>query len=268
MKIKTNLLTICACILSFIGFFSCKKDSSNLTTFNRSGSVTNAVADTTSDSTLKKGLIAWYTFNEGDLSDQSGNGNNIVFCNAKTTTGKNGIQRTAYLFNGHGSYMQVPNSSSLNPSSQITLVVLFKPKGYYTGSEENTRIFMKGIDDQSNGDYFLGYNTNGVLYGTYGNNQFESAGASSPANFLQLNNWYRLIYTFNGSVSKLYINGTLVNKVTETAVFTPNTSPLRIGKTGRTDFPYFFNGVIDEIRIYNTGLTATQVSKVNSKLGQ
>lgn len=266
MKSKTRILTICTCIL--ITLFSCKKDNSDLISAVNAGNVDNAIADTTNDSTLTNALVAWYTFNGGDLSDQSGNGNNIVFCNATTTIGKKGIQRTAYLFNGHGNYMQVPNSSSLNPSSQITLAVLFKPKGYYTGASGNTRIFMKGNDDQSNGDYFLGFNTSAVLYGTYGDNQFQSAGVSSSAYSFQLNKWYKLIYTFNGSVAKLYINGALVNKVEETAIFTPNNSPLRIGKTGRTDFPYFFNGAIDEIRIYNAGLTGSQVLKVNSQLGQ
>ena len=157
-------------LITGILFFSCEKESPNNVAIN-AGTTENAAADSTGDSSLLNGLVAWYPFN-GDLSDHSGNGNNIVFCNAKTTSGKKGVQRTAYLFNGTGNYMQVPNSSSLNPS-QITLAVLFKPKGYYAGADGSTRILMKGADDQSNGIYFLGYKDNGVLYGTYGDNQFE-----------------------------------------------------------------------------------------------
>lgn len=262
MKSKTQLATISVCMMfTFFIFFSCKKDNSDLKPLTASN-VENSIADSASDTSL----VAWYTFNEGDLSDHSGKGNNIIFCNAHPATGKKGVPHTAYLFNGQGNYMQVPNSSSLNPSSQITIAVLFKPKGYYSGI--TTRILMKGMDDQSNGDYFLGYNSNGSIYGTYGDNQFQSAGISTSTNLLELNKWYKLIYTFNGTVAKLYINGSLVNKVTETAVFTPNTFPLRIGKTGRTDFPYFFNGVIDEIRVYNAGLTYSQVETLNSQLGQ
>jgi hypothetical protein len=60
----------------------------------------------------------------------------------------------------------------------------------------------------------------------------------------------------------------LINKLKKAATFTPNASPLRIGKTGRADYPFWFNGVIDEIRVYNIALTASQVSKVDSELGQ
>ena len=106
------------------------------------------------------------------------------------------------------------------------------------------------------------------MYGTYGDNQYESAGITTPTGALQLNTWYKLIYTYDGSQAKRYIGGKLVSTVTEGAAFTPNTSPLRIGKTGRTDYPYFFNGIIDEIRIYNTALTASQVKTLNTQLGQ
>lgn len=262
MKSKTKIsIVFLALIIVSAQMVSCKKDSSSIENSASAAIVDNAVADSISDTSL----IAWYTFDNGDLSDHSGNGNNIVFCNAQTTSGKKGTPRSAYLFNGKGNYMQVPNSTSLNPSSQISFAVLFKPKGFY--SVNTTRIFMKGMDDQSDGDYYAGYNSDGTLYGTYGNNQYQSAGVSSPVNSIQLNNWYKLVYTYNGTVAKLYINNKLVSKVTESAVFTPNTFPLRIGKTGRTDFPYYFNGVIDEIRIYNVGLTASQVATVNSELG-
>lgn len=262
MKSKTQF-SIAYFFLSIIviNLTSCKKDSASISSAN-ANNINNAVADSIADSSL----IAWYTFNNGSLTDQSGNGNNIVFSNAKTTSGKKGTPRSAYLFNGTDSYMEVANSSSLNPSSQISIVILFKPKGYYSGS--TTRILMKGMDDQSNGDYFLGYNTDGTLYGTYGDNQFQSNGANSPANSFQLNKWYKLVYTYNGAVGKLFINDNMVSKVPKTAVFTPNTFALRIGKTGRTDFPYFFNGVIDEIRIYKTALTGAQVAAVDSQLGQ
>jgi hypothetical protein len=75
------------------------------------------------------------------------------------------------------------------------------------------------------------------------------------------------VYTYDGNVGKLYLNDSLVRKVTSTATFNPNSSPLRIGVTGRYDYPFWYNGVIDEIRIYNTALSRKQVSNVDSTLG-
>lgn len=262
MKTKNQTWTICLCLTVILfQFASCKKENAELIT---SANPEHEDAEVTA---LNSKLVAWYPFN-GDVLDHSGNNNNVDFNNATPTVGKKGVSNTAYLFNGTSNYMTVPNSASLNPSSEITLVALFKPNGFYTGNGEQSRIFMKGIDDQSNGDYFLGFLNTGNAYGTYGDNQFESNGVGSGDNVIKLDKWYKLVYTYNGSVGRLYINGFLVNKVEKTATFTPNYSILRIGTTGRSDYPYWFNGVIDEIRIYNSALTPLQVLKVSYVLGR
>jgi hypothetical protein len=263
MKTKTRLFVPLACltVLSFL-MFSCKKESAT----------TAAVAATNNlnpeDVAAKSNLVAWYKFTNGNTGDFSGSNNHLSPHNVTLATDYMGRPNNAYAFNGTSSYMQAPNSSSLNPSSAISLVALFKPTGFYTGEGETSRILMKGADDQSNGDYFLGYYNTGQIYGTYGDNQFNSNGVGSPEGYLQLNTWYKLIYTYDGSVGRLYVDGTLVGGESKVATFTANNSPLRIGKTGRSDFPYFFNGVIDEIRIYNTALTNNQVKKVDAQLGQ
>ncbi len=263
MKSKTQTIAalIGIAVLS-MQFIACTKQEDVTANLN-SEEVSNATA-----SVSNANLIAWYKFTKGNTADYSGNNNHLTAFNATLDTDYMGRPKNAYYFNGFSSYMQVPNSSSLNPSSKISLVALFKPKGYYTGPGATSRILMKGTDDQTNGDYFLGFNNTGDFYGTYGDNQSQSNGVGSPLNLLNLNTWYKLVYTYDGRVGKLYVNDVLVNKVVATATFTPNSDPLNIGKTGRSDFPYFFNGVIDEIRIYNIALTAGQVIKVDSQLGK
>jgi len=240
-------------------FFSCSKDSV-------SGKVNDANNSDAIEG-VRPNLVAWYKFTNGNTADYSGNNNHLKQHNVALTTDYMGRPNNAYYFDGSSSFMQTGNSASLNPP-KITLMALFKPTGYYLGNGAASRILMKGVDDQSNGDYFLGFYNNGVMYGTYGDNQFQSNGVGSAENALQLNNWYKLVYTYDGSVGKLYINDVLVNESAKTAIFTPNISPLRIGKTGRTDFPYWFNGTIDEIRIYNIALSASQVAKIDAQMGQ
>jgi hypothetical protein len=258
-KTQTTAIVICFAVLS-MQFISCKKE--NVSAISNAGSVDLAV-----QTVGKANLVAWYKFTKGYTVDYSGHNNHLLPHNVTLATDYMGRPDNAYYFNGYSSFMQAANSSSLNPS-KITLAALIKPTGLYTGTGAASRILMKGVDDQSNGDYFLGFYNTGSFYGAYGNNQYQSNGVAGPANFLQLNNWYKLVYTYNGSVGKLYINDVLAGQSNKIATFTPNTSPLRIGKTGRTDYPYWFNGVIDEIRIYNIALNAAQVVRMESELGQ
>ncbi len=260
MKIKTQTLAIVAIVtITSFQFFSCKKDDM----------VTSPAVATSdiSDVVAKQNLVAWYKFNNGSTADISGKNNHLAPYNVTSTAGYSGKANTAFAFNGaKNSFMKAANSSSLNPS-EISIVVLFKPEGFYDGDGAQSRILMKGTDDQSNGLYFLGFYNNGTAYGTYGNNQYQSLGASSLENTILLNNWYKMVYTYNGEKAKLYINDNLAGMTTGTATFTQNNSPLRIGKTGRSDFPFCFNGVIDEIRIYNIALNKNQVIKVDADLG-
>jgi len=259
-KFKPNLITrmkpklYFPCLLLLIQLVACKKENTS----------TNPDLKTV---TAKENLVAWYKFTNGNTADYSDSNNHLTAYNATPTTDYKGRPNNAYAFNGFNSYMQATNSNSLSPS-KITLAALIKPEGYYTGSGSASRILMKGADDQSNGVYFLGFYNTGSFYGTYGDNQHQSNGVITADNSLQLNTWYKLIYTYDGSIGKLYINGTLVNQTNSTAAFTPNSDFLRVGVTGRSDYPYWFNGVIDEIRIYNIDLTQDQVVDVAIELGE
>jgi hypothetical protein len=260
MRLKTQTLAIAA-IMAVASFqlFSCQKDESAATAVSSS---------TVSDAVAKQNLVAWYKFNGGNTGDYSGYNNHLLPYSVISDAGISEKPNTAFTFTGKkNSYMKAANSSSLNPT-QISIAVLFKPNGYYSGDGSSTRILMKGTDDQSNGVYFLGFHNDGTAYGNYGDNQYQSIGVHSDPNVIQLNQWYKMVYTYNGKKGKLYINDALVGVTEGTASFTPNNTPLRIGKTGRSDFPYDFNGTIDEIRIYKIALTAAQVSKVDAELGK
>ena len=82
---------------------------------------------------------------------------------------------------------------------------------------------------------------------------------------LNNNTWYHLIFTWDGTTNanglKLYINGILDKQATSTVSGEINSSrDLGIGtelSLGAT----FFNGSIDNVRIYNKALTATEVKK-------
>ena len=62
--------------------------------------------------------------------------------------------------------------------------------------------------------------------------------------------WHRL---------NLYINGTLVATTKDSATPVTNTTPVRIGDVGSSDY---FNGTIRDARVYNAALTSSEVSEL------
>ncbi len=256
-KTQTAAFTVCIAVLS-MQFIACKKEIAKSTAVTTSS---------TEQVIARPNLAAWYKFTNGNTADYSGNNNHLKGHHVKLAADMMGRPNNAYAFNGFSSFMEAANSSSLNPST-ITIAALVQPVGFYGGNGAQSRILMKGVDDQSNGDYFIGFHNTGSIFGTYGDNQFQSNGVATSDNFLQLNQWYKIVYTYDGAVGKLYLNDSLVGENTKVAAFNPNTDRLRIGKTGRTDYPFWFNGVIDEIRIYNIALTKNQVTKLDAEIGQ
>lgn len=224
---------------------------------------------------LKCGLVAYYNFNNGNLNDSSGNGNNITFNNATPTTDRFGNPNNAYLFNGTSNYMSVPNSPSLNPNS-ITLFAIFKPNGFYSIQCHGNSILQKGTVDNENGWYFLRYNdtldncvnpvdtAQEIVYGTYGDNSnFGAATTAYSPNPIHTGTWYTVAYTYDGTTARFYVNGVFVQSRVKSDAFTPNTDDLFIGYSPENGGQYWVNGVIDEIRIYNQALCPGAIAQLS-----
>jgi len=277
-KIK-NFVPLIAIFLIPQLFISCQKNN-ELTGSMNANSVDNSVHTLPADSSL----VAWYPFHHGKLVDKSGHGNRIVFCSATPVLSRSGQDSGAYYFDGTSSFMKVNNSPSLNPTTSITLAVLIKPMGFYQGNCHGNKILTKGYDDDhTDGRYTLGfddqpfYNYDGCgkpvkenrqnFFARYGNSGAVATG-TTDTDYVQVDKWYTVVFTYDGSVSKLYINDQLANTSTGSTIFTPTGYDLFIGKMQRPDFPYYFNGIIDEIRIYNRALSSDEVIELNTLMGQ
>ena len=270
MKIIKSLLTFLA--IAPLLFFtqtnlsSCEKEIIHDTI---------VVHDTVSCYDLKDGLVAHYNFNNGSLSDSSGNNNHITFNNAVPTADRFGKPNNAYLFNGTSSYMKVDNSTSLNPQGKISLMAIVKLNGFYTGPCHSNQILKKGFSDQRDGIYGLrispiGQECNAVTdiskeraWGYYGNNQFSQASAIDTTTAIQTGSWYNIIYVYDGTKTELYVNGVLKYSKQVSSPFTPNTDGLFIGRAENPQYPYWLNGIVDEIRIYNRALYLGEVKSLN-----
>jgi hypothetical protein len=236
---------------------------------------TTVVVDSIYDT--RTGLVAYYTFTGGSLHDSSGNGNDIFYNSASQTADRFGNPGNAFLFDGASSYMQVHNSLSLNPNN-ITLMAIIKVNAFNASTTcHANQVIGKGIPDDIEGLYDLRFNESNACalvndsaheeaYGTFGDDIPFGAAArtGSDTAFVQTGKWYVLIYTYDGVQSKFYMNGELKSVAPKTELFTANTHDIFIGKNESITYPYYLNGIIDEIRIYNRAISPGVIAQLNN----
>lgn len=224
--------------------------------------------NSTAQPNLKKGLMAYYPFN-GNANDESGNNNNAVKNNATPSTDRFGKANSAYHFNGIYQYIQVPNKASLNFNNQISISVWVRPTGFYYGICHASQLISKGGGNYNPGNYALRFDD--ALYtgskGCDGNicdtlhQNFRGTGtvlAPYPGDFIQKNKWYNVLYTNDGDTARLYVDCELKYAVHFPETFT-NDEDLFFGKSDDEFFPYWLNGDLDDIRIYNRALSNEEV---------
>ena len=228
------------------------------------------VAFATAQVNLSKGLMAYYPFT-GNANDSSGNSNNPSFNNATLAADRFGNANSAYYFDGQSSYIEVPNSASLNAGNTITISAWVKPMGFYAGPCQNNFIMQKGSSTDILG-YGLEFSSQGYSNGGtcslpldtihqdfYGPTAYANNYSYQP--YIQENNWYHIVYSYNGDSTHLYVNNVLKFTTKETFSAFANSSPLFLGKhSSDATYPYWFNGVLDDIRIYNRALDSSEVT--------
>ena len=201
---------------------------------------------------LAVGLVAAYGFNEGSgatVIDASGNGNNGTITNATwTTAGKYG---SALSFNGTNSWVTINDSPSLDLTNGMTLEAWVSSKSL-TNKQD---VLMK---ERPSGLSYALYATNNSSkppagYLNKGGSNVTAVGTTN----LVLNTWTFLAATYNGSKLSLYVNGTLVKSTSTTGNMVTSTGALRIG--GDSVFGEYFNGLIDEVRVYNRALSQAEI---------
>jgi PKD repeat protein len=194
------------------------------------------------------GLVAAFGFDDGTgttVADASGNGNSGVLSGATWTTA--GQFGGALLFNGSNALVSVADTSSLDLTTAMTLEAWVKPT---TVSGDWSDVIYKGNDSY----YLEGSSPQGqapATGGTFSSSPLYGTGA------LAANTWSHLAATYDGSTLRLYVNGVQVASRTQTGLIHTSNNPLQIG--GDSLYGQFFAGLIDEVRVYNRALSASEI---------
>lgn len=214
------------------------------------------------DDGLTSGRVAHWNFSEGTgttAGDSSGsNTGTLTTVSSGLPVWTFGQFGSALRFNGTSSYVNIPDSSTIWPTgSQFTLTTWAKVLG--TGNQT-----LNGIVMSKNSTYlstcYTGSNT--PLYSFYdGTTQsLQTGGGPCTAN----GEWIHLAATWQaGVIARLYVNGNAAGFTS--GVSTP-ADTAAAGSLGRFDGgSYNFNGILDDMRVYNTVLTQTQLQSMYNK---
>jgi hypothetical protein len=86
--------------------------------------------------------------------------------------------------------------------------------------------------------------------------------AANSVTVAQLNMWYHIVGTWDGTTRTIYVNG-VAEGTNNTAQSRANVGGnTAIGRPGSYTGGLYFPGVIDDVRIYNRALTAAEVTRL------
>ena len=182
-------------------------------------------------------------------ADRSGNANTGTLSNATwSTSGKFG---NSLFFNGTNARVNINDSNSLDLTSGMTLEAWVRP------SLANT-VFQTVLMKEQTGN---------LIYALYSNTDTSrpdtediiggAARVLSGPGALPTGAWSYLTATYDGSTLRLYLNGTQIAQTAVSGALSTSTGALRIGGNGV--WGEWFNGWIDEVRVYNRALNAGEI---------
>tara|TARA_R110001592_G_scaffold166480_1_gene401575 strand:+ start:917 stop:1897 length:981 start_codon:yes stop_codon:yes gene_type:complete len=199
-----------------------------------------------------QGLISSYPFN-GNANDENGTNNGTVY-GAILTDDRFGNSNSAYSFDGVDDYISSANNifsnSDLNNGS---VGIWFKTD---MTVPTNTILFSyEGwVNIEMNNSGLITACTDGVC---------TDASSSISYNDGQ---WHFAVVTWTSNVvTKLYIDGVLIDQVTPTQSPTPDLTdrPLTIGNhPGLTND--YFKGTLDDVSVYNNALTQSEIDSLKN----
>ena len=157
----------------------------------------------------------------------------------------------ALSFNGTNALVTVPDSASLDLSAGMTLEAWVKPSASMASSwqailvKEQTQELVYGLYANSSHNVPAAIVYRGGEKTVYGTTQ-------SPANA-----WHFIAATYDASTVRIYLDGTLVGSFAASGNMLASSGALSIG--GDSIWSEWFQGLIDNVRVYNTPLAAAAI---------
>jgi hypothetical protein len=206
-------------------------------------------ADAATAAVTANGLVAAYSFDEGtgtNVADASGTGNGGTVTGATwSTAGKHG---GALSFDGAGDFVTVADTASLDLSAAMTVEAWVFP----TSLTGYSAIVAK---ERTGGGFPYGLETGAGVPDGYVTTGPNATAAATTA--LAANAWTHVAASYDGANVRLYVNGVLAATKAASGAIRLSNDALRIG--GDVTWSEWFQGRIDDVRVYNRALTAAEL---------
>lgn len=225
---------------------------------------------------VENGIIAHYSFSE-NANDISGFDNHGIVNGASLALDRNNNSNSAFSFDGVDDFIEVIPSQNLSASTYELSISAWVKIDSFSEDIGNEGIFFidRAMNNGEASNWGITYRDRwvdpmerrfmGRLF-TPGKN--NSGGTNTVIGFHsetipKLNEWYHLAINYNLKASEgeeIHINGKLesfVGNGGNEKEFSVNTASLFIGRQGNGHS--FFNGSIDDIRIFNRALDSLEI---------
>ena len=196
-----------------------------------------------------RALLAHLRF-DGDLSDSSENLHHAAARGTVTFAG--GRKGNAIQLNGSDNFLKL--SSTLSHQDAITVAAWV----YWNGGSAWQRIFDFGNSETENA-FLTAAADNGRLRFAINRGEGEQR---LNAGTLPTREWTHVAVMLDASGGRLYVNGSLADQSSAITLKLTDFNPV-INYIGRSQFPDpLFNGMIDDFRVYNYGLSEAELVEI------
>ena len=197
------------------------------------------------------GLVAAYGFSDGAgtaLSDVSGHGHPGTL--SGPTWSASGHSGGALAFDGVNDFVSIADHNELDLTTGMTLEAWVNPSAL--GTAWRTVLFKEQAAHMTYALY-ANSSTSRPAGQVYVGGQRDARGPAA----LATGAWTHLASSYDGTTLRLYVNGTQAAALATSGPMTVSTGPLKLG--GNAIWGEWFAGRIDDVRVYNRALSASEL---------
>ncbi|MFH1725968.1 MAG: LamG domain-containing protein, partial [Elusimicrobiota bacterium] len=204
-----------------------------------------------------EGLISLWSGEES--ADDSAGANNGALMNGAGFAA--GMVGQAFSLDGSNDYVRIEDDPSLSPGSGITMMAWIKP----LGSAHDIRTILSKAAHASWTHPYSVYNLR--IWNGDGTNPVEFWASDygwtlTSTSFFPLGQWRFVAATYDGAEERVYVDGNLERTRAVSGAINSSAQPLAIGTRNPSDMGELFNGLVDEVALFDRAVSAADIQAI------